>query len=334
VLEGVRRPASLDQVEVTCREPAAWTSRGGGSLSSDRNAASDCRSGPGRVRRPPRACPCGRACPPRGAAHRTASRRPRDSQPFGTTAASTLKRPLDRRPRAPTGPPRRRRRARPVLSGRPRDRRNLCNRGSFAATRRPAVVGVGDARRPAIAERQAEEMRRLRGEVVRRQLNRPSANQRSRSSWRAFRRGEPRDGANRCSVENPPRKLGLVVPEGNVATWLPPRSRSSGRVLQASLTSTVTLVPERSQAASYRLPAATADGSRPPASSRRPGRAALEPDDVAAIAAILRRVATSELERGYAPRDLVRFTDLAPAERMAELIELAIARRSDTSAHA
>ena len=52
------------------------------------------------------------------------------------------------------------------------------------------------------------------------------------------------------------------------------------------------------------------------------------PDDVDAIAAALRRVAAGELERAYAPRNLEQYTYPGPAERMAELIEEAIQRRT------
>jgi glycosyltransferase involved in cell wall biosynthesis len=55
---------------------------------------------------------------------------------------------------------------------------------------------------------------------------------------------------------------------------------------------------------------------------------AVPPDDVGAIAAALRRVAIGELERDYAPHGLERFTYPAPAERIAELVEVALARRS------
>jgi glycosyltransferase involved in cell wall biosynthesis len=61
---------------------------------------------------------------------------------------------------------------------------------------------------------------------------------------------------------------------------------------------------------------------------------AVAPDDVAAIAAALRRVATGELERDYSPRGLERFTYPAPAERMAGLIELATRRRARMPPHA
>lgn len=51
-------------------------------------------------------------------------------------------------------------------------------------------------------------------------------------------------------------------------------------------------------------------------------------DDVDAIAAALRAVASGELARAYAPRDIERFRYPAPAERMAELVEEAIRRRA------
>ena len=52
------------------------------------------------------------------------------------------------------------------------------------------------------------------------------------------------------------------------------------------------------------------------------------PDDVEAIAAALRQVASGELMKAYAPRGLEAFTYPAPAEAMAELVELAIERRT------
>ena len=52
------------------------------------------------------------------------------------------------------------------------------------------------------------------------------------------------------------------------------------------------------------------------------------PDDVDAIAAALRRVATGELADEYAPIGLDRYTYPGPAEAMAEVIEEAIARRA------
>ena len=52
------------------------------------------------------------------------------------------------------------------------------------------------------------------------------------------------------------------------------------------------------------------------------------PDDVEAIAAALRRVASGELEAAYAPRDLERFTYPGPAEAVAALVEEAVARRA------
>jgi glycosyltransferase involved in cell wall biosynthesis len=51
------------------------------------------------------------------------------------------------------------------------------------------------------------------------------------------------------------------------------------------------------------------------------------PDDVDAIATALRRVASGELARAYAPRELDRFTYPGPADTMAELVEEAILRR-------
>jgi glycosyltransferase involved in cell wall biosynthesis len=51
------------------------------------------------------------------------------------------------------------------------------------------------------------------------------------------------------------------------------------------------------------------------------------PSDVDAIAAALRRVASGELARAYAPRNLERYTYPGPAEAMAELLEEAIRRR-------
>lgn len=52
------------------------------------------------------------------------------------------------------------------------------------------------------------------------------------------------------------------------------------------------------------------------------------PDDVAAITAALRRVASGELSAAYAPRNLEQFSYPRPAEAMAELIETAIERRA------
>jgi len=52
------------------------------------------------------------------------------------------------------------------------------------------------------------------------------------------------------------------------------------------------------------------------------------PGDVDAIAAALRSAATGELERGFAPHDVERYTYPAPAEAMAESVERAIRRRS------
>jgi glycosyltransferase involved in cell wall biosynthesis len=54
------------------------------------------------------------------------------------------------------------------------------------------------------------------------------------------------------------------------------------------------------------------------------------PDDVAAIAAALRKVASGEIARDYAPRNLDRYMYPGPAERMAELVESAIERRNRT----
>jgi glycosyltransferase involved in cell wall biosynthesis len=54
------------------------------------------------------------------------------------------------------------------------------------------------------------------------------------------------------------------------------------------------------------------------------------PDDVEAIADALRRAASGELARAYAPRGLDQYTYPAPAERMAELIEEAILRRASS----
>jgi glycosyltransferase involved in cell wall biosynthesis len=53
------------------------------------------------------------------------------------------------------------------------------------------------------------------------------------------------------------------------------------------------------------------------------------PDDVDAIVVALRRVASGELERAYAPRNLERYTYPGPAERMAEVVEEAIRRHAD-----
>ncbi len=52
------------------------------------------------------------------------------------------------------------------------------------------------------------------------------------------------------------------------------------------------------------------------------------PDDVEAIAAALRRVATGELARSYAPANLAQFLQPGPATAMAALVETAIERRS------
>jgi glycosyltransferase involved in cell wall biosynthesis len=54
------------------------------------------------------------------------------------------------------------------------------------------------------------------------------------------------------------------------------------------------------------------------------------PDDVEAIAGALRRVASGELEKLYAPRNLERYTYPSPAEAMAELVETAIRRRAES----
>ena len=51
------------------------------------------------------------------------------------------------------------------------------------------------------------------------------------------------------------------------------------------------------------------------------------PDDIDAIAAALRRVASGELAHVYRPRELERYTYPGPAEAMAEVIEEAIRRR-------
>jgi glycosyltransferase involved in cell wall biosynthesis len=53
----------------------------------------------------------------------------------------------------------------------------------------------------------------------------------------------------------------------------------------------------------------------------------VSPDDVHAIVAAFRRVASGQLEREYAPRGLERYTYPGPAEAMAEVIEQAIVRR-------
>jgi glycosyltransferase involved in cell wall biosynthesis len=52
------------------------------------------------------------------------------------------------------------------------------------------------------------------------------------------------------------------------------------------------------------------------------------PDDVQAIAAALRTIASGELAAAFTPRNLEQFTYPHPAERMAEAIEAAIARRA------
>jgi glycosyltransferase involved in cell wall biosynthesis len=55
---------------------------------------------------------------------------------------------------------------------------------------------------------------------------------------------------------------------------------------------------------------------------------AVAPDDVDAIADALQLIATGEMGRRYAPRDLERFIYPRPAELIAELVERAIWRRS------
>jgi glycosyltransferase involved in cell wall biosynthesis len=55
----------------------------------------------------------------------------------------------------------------------------------------------------------------------------------------------------------------------------------------------------------------------------------VSPDDVNSIAAALRRVASGELSRAFAPRGLDRFTYPGPADAMAELLEEAIVRRGE-----
>jgi glycosyltransferase involved in cell wall biosynthesis len=55
------------------------------------------------------------------------------------------------------------------------------------------------------------------------------------------------------------------------------------------------------------------------------------PDDVDAIAAALRKVASGDLSRAYAPQGIHRFVYPGPAETMAELVEEAILRRHATS---
>lgn len=57
----------------------------------------------------------------------------------------------------------------------------------------------------------------------------------------------------------------------------------------------------------------------------------VSPDDVDAIVAALRRVASGELARAYAPRDIERFTYPGPAEKMAEIMEEAILRHRSTT---
>ena len=54
------------------------------------------------------------------------------------------------------------------------------------------------------------------------------------------------------------------------------------------------------------------------------------PEDVTAIAAALRRAANGDLARAFAPRGLERFTYPGPAEAMGEIVQAAIARRSET----
>ena len=55
---------------------------------------------------------------------------------------------------------------------------------------------------------------------------------------------------------------------------------------------------------------------------------AVPPDDPVAIADAVRRAASGELARAYAPRGLEQYTYPAPAEKMAEVVEEAIARRA------
>jgi glycosyltransferase involved in cell wall biosynthesis len=56
------------------------------------------------------------------------------------------------------------------------------------------------------------------------------------------------------------------------------------------------------------------------------------PDDVDAIIGALRRAASGELGRAYAPRDLARYTYPAPAEVLAEIVEAAMLRRAGARA--
>ena len=53
------------------------------------------------------------------------------------------------------------------------------------------------------------------------------------------------------------------------------------------------------------------------------------PDDVAAIAEAIRRAASGDLARAYAPRGLDQYTYPGPAEKMAEVVEEAIQRRAE-----
>jgi hypothetical protein len=52
------------------------------------------------------------------------------------------------------------------------------------------------------------------------------------------------------------------------------------------------------------------------------------PTDRAGIVAALRSIVSGELQRGYAPRGVERFTYPAPAEAVGALVEEAIARRA------
>jgi glycosyltransferase involved in cell wall biosynthesis len=52
------------------------------------------------------------------------------------------------------------------------------------------------------------------------------------------------------------------------------------------------------------------------------------PDDPGEIELALRRAVDGELERGYAPRDVDRYTYPGPAELMAEIVESAVERRT------
>jgi glycosyltransferase involved in cell wall biosynthesis len=56
---------------------------------------------------------------------------------------------------------------------------------------------------------------------------------------------------------------------------------------------------------------------------------AVPPEDVGAITVALRKIASGELAREYAPRGLEQYTYPGPAERMASLIGDAIRRRSE-----